>query len=106
MVKRLWRPAVGAMVIVSLCAGCAQRRCGPEVRRARAPEDNPEFDLRAAVRARLARKGPGQQPLSVLVLSGGGAYGAWGAGVLHGWRQSTCLSLLGFTSLQLPIAIL
>lgn len=33
--------------------------------------------------------GKGVRPFQILVLSGGGAYGAWGAGVLRGWRQNT-----------------
>lgn len=41
-------------------------------------------DLDQSIARRLAEKGP-QRPLEVLVLSGGGSNGAWGAGFLKGW---------------------
>ena len=41
-------------------------------------------DLDQSIAMRMAQKGP-QHPLQVLVLSGGGSNGAWGAGFLKGW---------------------
>ncbi|HEY2588892.1 MAG TPA: patatin-like phospholipase family protein [Tepidisphaeraceae bacterium] len=43
-----------------------------------------EQDLEQSVADRAERKGPGKT-ISVLVLSGGGSNGAWGAGFLKGW---------------------
>lgn len=49
-------------------------------------DDHERLDaMSAAVEARLVRSG---QPLSVLALSGGGAKGAYGAGVLVGWSEA------------------
>jgi len=43
----------------------------------------------ASVRAAFEARGePKSQPVDILVLSGGGSHGAWGAGVLHGWREN------------------
>jgi len=43
-------------------------------------------DLDQSIAMRVAQKGP-QHPLQVLVLSGGGSNGAWGAGFLKGWES-------------------
>lgn len=49
-------------------------------------DDHARLDaMSAAVEARLVRSG---EPLSVLALSGGGAKGAYGAGVLVGWSET------------------
>lgn len=45
-------------------------------------------DLDSAVDARFSKKQAENHPLEVLVLSGGGANGAWGAGFLSGWAAS------------------
>src|SRR5262245_2362797 len=37
---------------------------------------------------RLFDKASSTQPPSILFLSGGGSYGAWGAGVLYGWAET------------------
>jgi predicted acylesterase/phospholipase RssA len=36
-----------------------------------------------------ARTGAPEEKIDLLVLSGGGSHGAWGAGVLRGWRENT-----------------
>ena len=38
---------------------------------------------------RMAKHAESGRPLDILVLSGGGDYGAFGAGVLNGWRSAT-----------------
>jgi Patatin-like phospholipase len=45
-----------------------------------------QADFDQMVQNRLTQKGP-HAPLEVLVLSGGGANGAWGAGFLGGWAE-------------------
>lgn len=44
-------------------------------------------DLRRVLEAAPATHA--EQPIDILVLSGGGSNGAWGAGVISGWRQNT-----------------
>jgi len=83
------RPRVGycgAAIIIFGLAGCAHRQCEPVATRARGADDL--ADLNGAVRQRL-RARAAEASFNVLVLSGGGAYGAWGAGVLDGWRDAT-----------------
>jgi predicted acylesterase/phospholipase RssA len=67
---------------IRLASGTLQRTEDPRIRASDAPR------LKALVedlRRRLTAAGPSQ---SVLALSGGGASGAYGAGVLYGWSQS------------------
>jgi len=58
--------------------GCATRTCPPETRVRGEPQ---------AMRAALSQIAAGPEA-HVLVLSGGGSRGAWGAGILKGWRES------------------
>ncbi|HVT87857.1 MAG TPA: patatin-like phospholipase family protein [Tepidisphaeraceae bacterium] len=72
-----------AIVLVVCFAGCAHRTCEPTgTGLCQLNED----EVGSAIAKRVAIKQ--QRPVSVLVLSGGGAYGAWGAGVLRGWRTN------------------
>jgi predicted acylesterase/phospholipase RssA len=63
--------------LLALLTGCAARVCQPE------PKTRSEPTMRAAL-ARVAQAGE----VHVLALSGGGSRGAYGAGLLNGWRES------------------
>lgn len=70
-------------VLLSLILyGCSGRECPPDpVARPRAGE--------APVSAVVSRAARLADHLDVLVLSGGGSHGAFGAGLLKGWREAT-----------------
>ena len=80
-----------------LFMGCSARKCPPDVAAAASRErtlagvgiktENAESRAIAASLESVARSAAGD--LNVLVLSGGGSHGAWGAGVLKGWRKAT-----------------
>lgn len=65
--------------LLALLPGCATRDCTP-------PEVSAVEDTRA-FSAGLATVAGAMEEVHVLVLSGGGSHGAWGAGVLNGWAQ-------------------
>lgn len=72
-------PLLGVAAVSWLCGGCASRL--------------PPVPLTSATSARPVGLTPPEAaaptaPTSVLVLSGGGAYGAYGAGFLKGWTAS------------------
>ncbi|HOX57086.1 MAG TPA: patatin-like phospholipase family protein [Candidatus Paceibacterota bacterium] len=68
-------------VSLSLAGCCATRHCEE------AGQAVAKYHFRpASVRAALTGQAP-SQPADILVLSGGGSHGAWGAGVLRGWRD-------------------
>lgn len=67
-----------------LLLGCSSRQCKPDVKevRARSASDAREVAVSLSAVARAA-----EGPINVLVLSGGGSHGAFGAGLLAGWRE-------------------
>jgi hypothetical protein len=71
-------------ILMSLAGCCTSRHCE------RAGQAVAKYHVqRASVRAAFEARGePKSQPVDVLVLSGGGSHGAWGAGVLRGWREN------------------
>ena len=73
------------LVLLSLAGCCTSRHCE------QAGRDVAKYHFRtASVRAAFEAPGePKSQPVDILVLSGGGSHGAWGAGVLGGWRENT-----------------
>jgi len=75
---------LGLSLSLSLVGCCATRHCE------HAGQAVAQYHFRpAAVRPAFeARGGPTSQPVDILVLSGGGSHGAWGAGVLRGWRDN------------------
>jgi hypothetical protein len=78
------RLLLGCAVLMSLAGCCTSRHCG-EAGQAVAKYHFQPASVRAAFEA------PGEsksQPVDILVLSGGGSHGAWGAGVLRGWREN------------------
>ena len=83
MPRQIWR-LLGCMLLMSLAGCCTSRHCE------RAGQAVAKYHFRpAAVRAALEVLGePKSQPVDILVLSGGGSHGAWGAGVLRGWREN------------------
>ena len=95
-----------ALACGALLAGCASAPSRParpvdELFAARAKEDAArrqgfnglmgELLLRAETKAKAAAKTPGGPPatLDLLIISGGGDWGAFGAGVLKGWGRVT-----------------
>jgi hypothetical protein len=79
---------IGWLWAFAACA-CAAGGCGGARQCTSRPEPGCQLDtseLRRALEARVAAAP--REPVNVLVLSGGGSYGAWGAGVLKGWRES------------------
>jgi hypothetical protein len=74
---------VGVM-LMSAAGCCTSRHCE------RAGEAVAKYHFRAeSVRAAFEAQAKTQsQPVDILVLSGGGSHGAWGAGVLRGWREN------------------
>jgi hypothetical protein len=79
--------AATVLITAILLGGCCANRQGATMIPATSKSKRFEFqqtDLNDAVAKRLAQKGLAR-PLQVLVLSGGGANGAWGAGFLGGW---------------------
>src|SRR5437868_1533372 len=74
-----------ACVFVSSFAGCCtSRNCddsGTQVAKYRLQPSS----VRKALEARAVAE---PQNMDMLILSGGGSHGAWGAGVLRGWRDN------------------
>lgn len=79
------------LVLAFLAAGCGQSRSVTlaELGAARTARQATYETARAEVVGRLARRvvARGDRTLDVLVLSGGGQHGAYGAGFLRGWRE-------------------
>jgi predicted acylesterase/phospholipase RssA len=46
------------------------------------------FETNSFQRALQRRAEPAEDKVDILILSGGGSHGAWGAGVLRGWREN------------------
>jgi predicted patatin/cPLA2 family phospholipase len=80
-IQLLW---VGVL-LMSLPGCCTSRHC-EQAGQAVAKYHFHPSSVRAVFEARGA---PRSQPVDILVLSGGGSRGAWGAGVLRGWRDNT-----------------
>ena len=95
-----------AAAVVALAAGCVsveprQERPSEELFAARRADDlrravelrrlTDKFLARADAKVRAAKQGKGAAPATVdlLVISGGGDWGAFGAGVLKGWGRVT-----------------
>ena len=85
---KLWSAAVGAAALVVLLAACATRPFESEDIRTVAPlgsvalfDDNQQPVSHTSKTQR-------RKHLHILALSGGGSYGAFGAGVLKGWTES------------------
>ena len=98
--------AIALAASVGLLAGCASTPSRParsvdDLFAARAKEDAARREgfnglmggllLRAEAKAKSAAKTPGEGPatLDLLIISGGGDWGAFGAGVLKGWGRVT-----------------
>ncbi len=79
-IRLLW---VGAMSMA--VAGCCTSRHCEHAGQAVAKY---HFQPSSAHAALAAPGQPESQPVDILVLSGGGSHGAWGAGVLRGWRDN------------------
>lgn len=65
--------------------GCASRDCAPDATAVRTRAMSDSRVLAASIE-KTVRESTG--PFNVLVLSGGGSHGAFGVGVLSGWRES------------------
>jgi hypothetical protein len=78
------RLLLGGVMLLSVAGCCTSRHCEG------AGQAVAKYHFRvASVRAALEARGePKSQPVDILVLSGGGSHGAWGAGVLRGWREN------------------
>ncbi len=72
------------IIFISLAGCCTTRHC-EQAGQAVAKYHFQPASIRAAFEARAQ---PQSQPVDILVLSGGGSHGAWGAGVLRGWREN------------------
>src|SRR5205085_8174489 len=81
----------GLFLVAALLACVPAGGCGGAARRCGTPPaptcQMVHEDLGRALAARVG--GAPDKAVNVLVLSGGGSYGAWGAGVLKGWRDNT-----------------
>jgi len=85
------------ILLVALAAACTSKRAvrSPEElakRRKALIEQSQAVELRAldSYFARMSREHDGKEtrpPFDILVISGGGPYGAFGAGVLRGWKS-------------------
>jgi hypothetical protein len=78
------RPLLGALLGLLLAGCCTSRHCE------QAGQAVAKYHFRPAT-MRAAFEAPGEprsEPVDILVLSGGGSHGAWGAGVLRGWREN------------------
>lgn len=100
---RLTRPLIGLTTSVILIAGCHLQEprpvpFDPPVARSLAPSDDP-WGPHTTARVipaggggqndrAVGGCGPMRRPRNILVLSGGGAYGAYSAGFLDGWTKS------------------
>ncbi len=114
-----WR-SVGLVVSVLLGAACAANRRAPTTTAAilesRTAVNAADRRLRDSVMTRLVRRvaARGDRTLEVLLLSGGGQNGAFGAGFLRGWASRTDGAMPRFDlvtgvstgALQAPYALL
>jgi len=81
---RLISSVMACALALSLAGCCTSRHCEGAGRVVAKYHFRP-----ASVRAALEERGQApSQPADILVLSGGGSHGAWGAGVLRGWREN------------------
>ena len=78
------RLLVVGVMLMSVAGCCTGRHC-EQAGRAVAKYHFQPSSVRAVFEARGQ---PESQPVDILVLSGGGSHGAWGAGVLRGWREN------------------
>ena len=85
------RPLFLALVLIAAPGCLANRRIGPSPEALRAARDARQTAFaagRAAVAERLAgRVTATDRTVDILVLSGGGQHGAFGAGFLTGWAD-------------------
>jgi hypothetical protein len=87
------RRALGVAMAIGLVTGCAANRRPPAspaaILESRAVVNAADRRLRDTVMARLVRRvaARGDRTLDVLLLSGGGQNGAFGAGFLRGWAS-------------------
>jgi len=73
------------LLVLALTGCCSTRHCehaGETVAKY-------HFETNSFQRALQARAEAPEEKIDMLVLSGGGSHGAWGAGVLRGWRENT-----------------
>jgi predicted patatin/cPLA2 family phospholipase len=75
--------AVASAIALSGC--CTTRRCDPHAGEAVAKYHFETNSFQEALQPRAETP----EKVDMLVLSGGGSQGAWGAGVLRGWRENT-----------------
>ncbi|MBN2506254.1 MAG: patatin-like phospholipase family protein [Verrucomicrobia bacterium] len=80
----LLRAAATCGVAAFLAGCCTPRDCG----QAQDSVEKYQLGKEAVYRVLAAPAGPASRPIDVLILSGGGSHGAWGAGVLRGWREN------------------
>jgi len=77
----------GVLAFLAMLVGCRSRDCADVVARGMASPRGGMIRSDMGTVARMAReRGARWGGIDVLVLSGGGSRGAWGAGVLKGWR--------------------
>jgi hypothetical protein len=112
--------ALAALFATVLCSACAAVHRPPttlaQLERDAVTAARAERDLRDSVMARLVRRAAlrTDKTIDVLMLSGGGQNGAFGAGFLRGWRERTDTPLPTFDlvtgistgALQAPYALL
>ena len=75
---------LACVTLLALSGCCSARNCD----KAGLAYTNYQFETTSFQRALRARVGVVDEKLNMLVLSGGGSHGAWGAGVLRGWRDN------------------
>jgi hypothetical protein len=78
-------PCIGAFAAAMWLVGCCATRHCDNAGKAVAKY---QFHPATAKAALSARTGAPEERIDMLVLSGGGSHGAWGAGVLRGWRDN------------------
>lgn len=84
-VKAIGYPLALCLALTFLGGCCASRHCdgaGQAVAKY-------QFHAATAQKALAVQTGAPEEPIDILVLSGGGSHGAWGAGVLRGWRDNS-----------------
>jgi hypothetical protein len=72
--------------VIALAGCCTTRHCDPHAGEAVARY---HFETNSFQQALQPRTQAADEKIDMLVLSGGGSHGAWGAGVLRGWRENT-----------------
>ncbi|HEX4609612.1 MAG TPA: patatin-like phospholipase family protein, partial [Urbifossiella sp.] len=95
------RTALLLLVAALMTPGCARRHCVPPeiAKRPMADIDCPPDahapvgpcrlrEVEAEFRRRTEAAAPPARPYQFLALSGGGMYGAFGIGVVHGWTET------------------